>query len=184
MSSTDTSITLVEAPDNDKSTVVDMEMPNADTTHEVNIITQPDLNSAPQDATNVITTDSNTTNDVVMKPPKTPKGRRSKKTKATSPPATTPTKRGKGANTSVPLVSPTKPDLTPETLFPDPSDDELERMTKESLISEVFQLAKKTGHACSEEAFKSLSPSVLLARAKEYKTSLLAKAKKSAKNRL
>ena len=95
MTSADTSITLVEAPDNDQSTVVDMEMPNADTTHEVNIITQPDSNSEPHDATNVITTDSDTTSDVVMKPPKTPKGRRSKKTKATSPPATTLTKRGK-----------------------------------------------------------------------------------------
>ena len=175
------SITHVEAPNNNKLTAEDMEMPNAGTTNEVNIITQPDLNSAPQDATNVITTASNTTNDVMMKPPKTPKGRRSKKTKATSPPTTTPTKRGKGDNNLDPLDSPSKPDLTPDTLFPDTSDDELEKMTKESLISEVFQLAKKTGHACSEEAFKSLSTSVLLARAKEYKTSLLAKAKKSAK---
>ena len=50
-------------------------------------------------------------------------------------------------------------------------------MTKDSLIKKVFRLAKNTGHAVSEEAFKSLSPSVLLTRAKEYKMSLLAKQK-------
>ena len=36
-------------------------------------------------------------------------------------------------------------------------------------------MAKQSGHAVSEEAFKSLSPSVLLARAREYRASILAK---------
>ena len=184
MNETDIPLNLIDGPIKAVDMPMDVEMTHEKKNDRTHVITQPDSNSktsTDEPSTLLTTTDSN--NDGVMQTPTTPKGRRSKKTKATSPPVTTPTKRGKPVNNPNPAESQTqKPTvISPNTPLPDPSDDELEKMTKDSLINEVFRLAKKTGHACTEEDFKSLSPSVLLARAKEYKSSLLTKATQTKK---
>ena len=178
--------TTQDCPNNKFDTFIDVEMSNAEDNNSINVVTQPDPNSDDNHATQTtIPTPSDSNSDVVMDSPTTPtKGRRSKKTKViSSPPVTTPNKRGKASMALNPQPSPKHISNSnpPDTHSSDPSDDELEKMTKETLIGEVFHLANMTGHACSEEAFKSLSPSVLLARAKEYRLSLLAKVKQNTK---
>lgn len=143
--------------------MADTDMPDLESNSKTNIVTQPG------DADNVA-------------PATPPRPRRSKKSKATSPPITTPTKKGK-SSTTLAQDSPPPQDLDTKlaaeaapgakpTATSSPDDEDLGKMTKSSLISEVFRMAKETGHAVSEDAFKSLSLSVLLARAKELRASL------------
>ena len=184
MPTTDTNKNSSEGPHSAVDNSMDVEMTHEEKIEGTHVITQTESTQKTHDnVPTLFSTTTDTDNDETMQIPTTPKGRRSKKTKATSPPVTTPSKRGKAVSTlNSENVTPTKTTLIPpDTPSQDPSDDELEKMTKDSLINEVFKLAKKTGHACTEEAFRSLSPSVLLARAKEYKSSLLAKTKSNTK---
>lgn len=184
MPTTDTNINSPEGPHSEVDNTMDVEMTHGEKIDGTHVITQTESTHKTHDnAPTTFSTSIDTDNDDFAQLPTTPKRRRSKKTKATSPPVTTPSKRGKAVSTltSENVTTTTSTLIPPDTPSQDPSDDELEKMTKDSLINEVFKLAKKTGHACTEEAFKSLSPSVLLARAKEYKSSLLAKTKSNTK---